>query len=346
MSVTLKDLAKACGVSVGTVSRALNETNEVSAKTSERIRQLAQELGYIPNRAGRALSAQKSICSLGIILPSINSPFFDDIKKGISAAARDFKDLGVEVILEEIEGWQVDKYLKVLDNLKTRNCRGYALCTVDDPRMVERLENFANEKIPVLLINSDLPEAKRICYVGPDYYRQGNIAGGMLQKCFQNQQLKILIIVGYRNHIGHKRRVDGFIDELKTGKADFEIINIIEGHDKDIDTQQRAMEAFDKNPEINCVFMASGSGVSGMGAAVIADSKHKRFVIACDEVYTTRELVKNNIIDFVICQEPYMQGYQAVRRLSEYINNKNSGPIDDYIVNSVIKIKNHFEDAG
>ena len=72
MSVTLKDLAKASGVSIGTVSRALNDKNEVSAKTSERIRQLAQELGYIPNRAGRALSSQKNINFIGICIPSIN----------------------------------------------------------------------------------------------------------------------------------------------------------------------------------------------------------------------------------------------------------------------------------
>ena len=78
MSVTLKDLAKASGVSVGTVSRALNDKKEVSAKTSDRIRQLASELGYIPNRAGRALSAQKSISYIGVVLPSINSPFFDE----------------------------------------------------------------------------------------------------------------------------------------------------------------------------------------------------------------------------------------------------------------------------
>ena len=84
MSVTLKDLAKASGVSIGTVSRALNDKNEVSAKTSERIRQLAQELGYIPNRAGRALSSQKSINYVGIVIPSINAPFFDDIKSSFS----------------------------------------------------------------------------------------------------------------------------------------------------------------------------------------------------------------------------------------------------------------------
>ena len=89
MSVTLKDLAKASGVSIGTVSRALNDKNEVSAKTSDRIRQLAQELGYIPNRAGRALSSQKSINYVGIVIPSINSPFFDDIKKGIDMALKE-----------------------------------------------------------------------------------------------------------------------------------------------------------------------------------------------------------------------------------------------------------------
>ena len=59
MTVALKDLAKACGVSVGTVSRALNDKSEVSKATAVRIKQLAKDLGYIPNRAGRALSSQR-----------------------------------------------------------------------------------------------------------------------------------------------------------------------------------------------------------------------------------------------------------------------------------------------
>ena len=118
MSVTLKDLAKASGVSIGTVSRALNDKNEVSAKTSERIRQLAQELGYIPNRAGRALSAQKSINYVGITIPSINSPFFDDLKKGIDQALREFKDLGIDIVLKEQEGWDVNKQIEAIDELE------------------------------------------------------------------------------------------------------------------------------------------------------------------------------------------------------------------------------------
>ncbi len=343
MSVTLKDLAKASGVSVGTVSRALNDKKEVSAKTSDRIRQLASELGYIPNRAGRALSAQKSISYIGVVLPSINSPFFDDIKHGIDNATRELKDLGVDVILDEEQGWNPERHIEAIDNLQKRGCKAFILCTVDTPEICAKINSLADDGIPVVLINNDFPEAKHICYVGPDYYKSGQIAAAMLNICKPKDDLKILIVVGTKSHLGHKRRMDGFIDELNKRSCKYEIVSIVEGHDKDIDTQQVTMKAFLEHPEINCVYTATGSGVSGLGAAIIADSLHERFVIACDEIYTTRELVKNDIIDFVVCQETETQGYQAVKKIHEYLTNKFTAKLDNYIVDNIIKIKNHFE---
>ena len=74
----------------------------------------------------------------------------------------------------------------------------------------------------------------------------------------------------------------------------------------------------------------------------IADAVHQRFVVACDEIYTTKELVKNDIIDFVICQSPTVQGYQAIKKLHDYLNKIGSAP-EDFIVDTVIKVKTHFE---
>lgn len=343
MSVTLKDLAKTAGVSVGTVSRALNDKKEVSAKTSDRIRQLAAELGYIPNRAGRALSAQKSISYIGVVLPSINSPFFDDIKRGIENATRELKDLGVDVVLEEEQGWDPKAHLEAIGRLQSRGCKAFILCTVDSPEICEKINSISAEGLPVVLINNNFPEANHICYVGPDYYKSGQIAAAMLDKCKQEQELKILIVVGYKSHLGHKRRLEGFIKELDKRDSNYQIIDIVEGHDKDIDTQQVTMRAFTNHPEINCIYTATGSGVSGLGAAIIADNQHHRFVIACDEIYTTKELVKNDIIDFVVCQETETQGYQAVKKVHEFLSNKFGAHLDDYIVDNIIKIKNHFE---
>lgn len=342
MSVTLKDLAKASGVSIGTVSRALNDKNEVSAKTSERIRLLAQELGYVPNRAGRALSAQKNINYIGICLPSINSPFFDDIKKGIDQALREFKDLGIDVVLKEQEGWDPKEQILAIDELIASGCRAFVLCSVDSKEIRDKIEDLNAQGMTVVLLNNDLPGSKRLCFVGPDYLKSGRIAATMVDKCCHNQKLKVLVVVGYKEHLGHKTRVDGFISELKARKLDYEIVEIIEGKDQDIITQQVTMKAFLAHPEINVVYMATGSGVSGLGAAIIADSLHKRFVIACDEIYTTRELVKNDIVDFVICQSTQVQGYQVIKKFHDYFNKIGTLP-EDYIVDTVIKVKTHFD---
>lgn len=102
------------------------------------------------------------------------------------------------------------------------------------------------------------------------------------------------------------------------------------------------MKAFMKYPDVNVVYMATGSGVSGLGAAIIADSDHQRFILACDEIYTTKELVKNDIIDFVICQSPVVQGYQVIKKLHDYLNKIGNLP-EDYIVDTVIKVKSHFD---
>lgn len=343
MTVTLKDLSKAIGVSVGTVSRALNDKSEVSAETAKRVRQLAQDLGYVPNRAGRALSAQKNLNTIGVLLPSINGPFFDDIKQGIKEAEAEFKDLGIEVVLHEVEGWDVQEHLQHIQALTDQGCKSLALCTVDDERIRARINELEQENIPTLLINNKVQDCKNICFVGPDYHRSGEIAAALLHKSRFGQELNILVVVGLKSHHGHAARVQGFIDELERRKCKYKIVDVVEGEDNDITTQQVTMEALRNHSEVNCIYMASGSGVSGLGAAIIAESLGRFFVIACDEIYTTRELVKSDIIDFVICQEPRVQGYQAIKLLHYYLSKPRTGSINDFIVGNIIKLKNHFE---
>ena len=53
--VSMKDIAKLCGVSVATVSKALNDYSDVGEATKERIRAVAEEQGYFPNSSARAL---------------------------------------------------------------------------------------------------------------------------------------------------------------------------------------------------------------------------------------------------------------------------------------------------
>lgn len=86
--VTIKDVAKAAGVSPATVSLAMNNNAKVNRKTKERVQQVAKELNYIPNARAKAL-VQKSTKMIGLVIPEIANPFFSEMAQAIKDALID-----------------------------------------------------------------------------------------------------------------------------------------------------------------------------------------------------------------------------------------------------------------
>ena len=83
MPATLEQLAKIAGVSVSTVSRALNNSKHtVNEETRQRILTLAKQLGYRPNLVARSLKTERTH-TIGIIVDDIVSPFGPVITRGI-----------------------------------------------------------------------------------------------------------------------------------------------------------------------------------------------------------------------------------------------------------------------
>jgi LacI family gluconate utilization system Gnt-I transcriptional repressor len=79
----MRDVARKAGVSVMTVSRALNDPDKVSKEMRLRVRAVVDEIGYVPNRLARSLSSNRSNV-IGLIIPSIRNSLFAETIKGIS----------------------------------------------------------------------------------------------------------------------------------------------------------------------------------------------------------------------------------------------------------------------
>jgi len=87
VTVTIKDVARVAGVSVASVSRALNGHESVTEPTRRRILQAAGELRYVPHAAARSLITRRTDM-VGVLLPDLHGEFFSELIRGMDSAAR------------------------------------------------------------------------------------------------------------------------------------------------------------------------------------------------------------------------------------------------------------------
>ncbi len=114
--VTMRDVAKAVGVSPMTVSRALREDKTVSAETRTRIRSVAEELGYIYDTTAQAFRTQKS-GFVAVTLPSINNANFADTYRSLTNA---LTGTGVQLLLGATN-YRIEREEELLRQLLARN---------------------------------------------------------------------------------------------------------------------------------------------------------------------------------------------------------------------------------
>ena len=121
--VTLKDIAKRAGVSSMTVSRVMNgNTKEVSDKTSEKIRKIAHEMGYVPNSSARALASRSSrlIAALLQEYDEDYNPLEDSYTSCfLGELARQIKKEGYDLMIHYVKD-----YSEITYSLKSWNVAG------------------------------------------------------------------------------------------------------------------------------------------------------------------------------------------------------------------------------
>ena len=86
-NVTLKDVAKAAGVSYATVSRALSGSSQIGSETRERVLKLCDEMGYTTNFVARSMVTKRTNL-IGLVVPSVDNQFMSELAYHAEVSAR------------------------------------------------------------------------------------------------------------------------------------------------------------------------------------------------------------------------------------------------------------------
>lgn len=314
---TIKEIAALAGVSRGTVDRVLNNRGSVNPVTAEKINEIAKALDYKPNKAGLALAAQKKKLKLGVILFSTDNPFFAEVLKGVSEKAEDLAGYNCTVLVKQIP-INVEAQLNAIDELLCEEAGGIALAPHNDERIRIRINELYEQGIPVVTLNTDIENSRRIAYVGSNYSKSGATAAGLL-RLMTHDIVSIGIITGSSDILCHTERIAGFTDTLKPYQKRMHIVSIVETQDDEIESYEQTSRLLKEHPEINALFFAAGGVYGGCRAITSLGLADKLCVIAFDKADTTEHFLQEGILSAVICQQPRIQGKKPLDLLFTYL---------------------------
>lgn len=150
-SVTIRDVARQAGVSAMTVSRVINSSPSVSPVTRSRVEQVIAELGYVPSRLARGLSAQRT-GTLALIVPDVANPFFTLIVRGSEDVAR---RAGYRLLFCDTRA-DLDVEHEVIEELIAHRVEGILIAPVSD-RSRDHLRRLARFGVPFVLVDRTIP---------------------------------------------------------------------------------------------------------------------------------------------------------------------------------------------
>lgn len=201
--VSIREVAKLADVSPATVSRVINGTANVNKEKYERVMKVMDETGFKPNEVARSLF-KKSASLIGIIVPNIQNPFFNEMARVIEheAYSNNYK------IMFCNSDNDVEKEKNYMELLSRMNADGIILFSnqLGDKMSVE------NYNIPIVVLDREVELVNQITSITSDNYKGGRLAMEHLLECGCEH---IVYLRGLQNISSAKNRFEGYLSVCK-----------------------------------------------------------------------------------------------------------------------------------
>ncbi len=147
-AATIKDIAKALGLSTSTVSRALRDSYEISEATKKKIKDYAVQINYRPNPVALSLKEKRTL-SIGVVVAEIANTFFSQVINGIESIAY---ANGYNVIITQSKE-SVEKEQMILEYLTSRSIDGLIISVAAETKDFGNLKQLHEKGLPIVFFD-------------------------------------------------------------------------------------------------------------------------------------------------------------------------------------------------
>ena len=262
--MNIRDIARLSGVGVSTVSRVLNNHNDVKASTREKVMKVIRECNYIPNNSARILK-QNNTNHIGVLVKGVFNPLFSEMTNIIGNIINASKYI---MILEQNDYTFEDDFDTLQSFIKEKRLQGVICLGGNFETVTEK--RIRSLEVPVVLTSVNTKfvlEEGGYSSVGID---NDDAAYNATRYLIENGHKKIAVMIGEQNDLGISwSRLSGFKRAIEENNLEFDTDKILVG-DYNSETAYEVMRAFLKeHGDITAIFAISDIMAMGIAKAIV-----------------------------------------------------------------------------
>ena len=310
MRATIKDISRRVGVSTATVDRVINGRPGVKKRTRAQVMAAALALGYLQEEN---IPARPRPLNLAVMLPKGTNAFLAALGEKFLYEGSELEN--VTVTLHELKTIDPTATAALLRALLGK-CDGIAILAVDHPIVREAINMLADKGIPIATLLSDIPDVKRIEYVGVDNQRAGRLAGFVLGKFVSQNDQKVCLFTGSLAFRGHQEREMGFRQILSQELPHLNIVGMIESQDDRKIAFEATCKLLKEHPDLAGIYNAGGATLGIARALKKCGKAEMVHLIAHEVTADNTSLLLDGTIDACIDQNPSLAARETLTALA------------------------------
>lgn len=317
MKITIRKIAELAGVSRGTVDKVLHGRPGVSNEVRAHVQAVMEEQGYRPVQHRKTVEETCRRLQLAVIIPRLTNPFFQAVKLGIEEVQ--FADPNCELHVDyyHCDGANISELLSILEYIERRGVDGIIMRGSQNRCLCDRINALADQNIPVVLVDSDIPGCRRLCMVGEDSITSGRVAASLLAKSIGGEG-DVAIIGGLPDIAVHRARMQGFEQVIRERFPKIRIVETVYSFDQSVIAYKKTDMLLQQYTGLRGIFSVTGC-TGDIGQAIMDRQAKNIKVISYNFTPDIVALIKKRIVDFTIGLSPYRQGVSAMRAMLRFL---------------------------
>ncbi len=312
----LLDIAKALGISTGTVHRALHNHRGVSPMTKARVQQMAKMMHYRPNLAARYLSTKRNL-RISVNTLQGTTSFWDEVRTGINEAARALVMENVDIeyrTYPKLGEGEEEAFDAALD----ADVDGIISFPSRPQGLQSRMRRASRNNIPVVCVATDAPHTGRLAVVSIDTFGSGALAADLMGKFLQGKG-KVAVTLSALAITEHAEKYRAFKDTLQKLCPQMCVEEPIEDHDIEAEAYEKCRQLFREHADLTGIYVTTEASIPVLQAARDGGILERLTVITTDLFPALVPEINSGAVAATIYQRPRTQGQMAFRVLHDFL---------------------------